>query len=272
MHIFFHILLSDRRYWYMSELILTESKDRILRIQLNRPKKKNALNMEMYSAIGNAIKEGEADPSIRVILVHGQPDYFCAGNDIASFQDVSSAAGVDSIRNFYNALTKAKKPLIAAVNGFAIGVGMTMLLHFDLVYAGQSATFRAPFVDLALCPDMGSSYILPRMLGYHRAVEIFFFSETLTAERAYILGYINRIFPDDVLLEQSIALARHLAEKPPASIRITKKLLKEYSAEKINQADIDEFSSLVKQIGSREAQEAFQAFLEKRAPDFSKFK
>lgn len=256
----------------MSEIVVTESKDRILRIQLNRPSKKNALNIEMYGGIAKAIRAGEEDRSIRVMLMHGQKDYFSAGNDIKDFQGISNAVGVNLIRDFYNALTTAKKPLIAAVNGFAIGVAMTMLLHFDLVYAGQSARFRAPFVDLALCPDMGSTYILPRMLGYHRAVEIFFFCNELTAEEAYRIGFINKVFPDDAVLEESMVLAKKIAEKPPASIRATKKLLKQYPADKINQANIDEFTAMVKRIGSREAGEVFKAFLEKRKPDFSKFK
>jgi len=256
----------------MSEIILTESKDRVLRVQLNRPEKKNALNLAMYAGIAKAITEGEEDRDIRVILIHGQKDFFSAGNDIKDFQGIASADGTNSIRDFYNALTTSKKPLIAAVNGYAIGVAMTMLLHFDLVYAGQSATFRAPFVDLALCPDMGSTYILPRAIGYHRAVEIFFFCDSLTAEEAYKIGYINKVFPDDAVLEESLALAQRLAEKPPASISVTKKLLKKYTAEPINQANIDEFIDMVKRIGSREAREVFKTFFERRKPDFSKFK
>ncbi len=256
----------------MSEIVLTESVDRVLRVQLNRPKKKNALNTAMYGAIAKAITQGEEDRNIRVILVHGTKDYFSAGNDIGDFQNVSSMDGVNPIRDFYNALTTSKKPLIAAVNGFAIGVAITMLLHFDLVYAGQSATFRAPFVDLALCPDMGSTYILPRVLGHHRATEIFLFCDALTAEQALQFGMINKIFPDDQVLENSLALAKQLAAKAPASIRITKMLLKKYPADKINDANIKEFTNMVKCISSREAREVFKAFLEKRKPDFSKFK
>ncbi len=226
----------------------------------------------MYAEIAKAITEGEESRDIRVILVHGQKDFFSAGNDIKDFQGTALTDGTNSIRDFSNALTNSKKPLIAVVNGFAIGVAMTMLLHFDLVYAGQSATFRAPFVDLALCPDMGSTYILPRTIGYHRAVEIFFFCDSLTAEEALNIGYINKVFPDDTVLEESLAIARRLAEKPPASIRITKKLLKQYTTEPINQANIDEFIKMVKQMGSREAREVFKAFFERRKPNFSKFK
>ncbi len=256
----------------MSDIVITESVDRVLRVQLNRPEKKNALNIAMYGAIANAITQGESDRAIRVILVHGQEDYFSAGNDIKDFRNIANMNEIDQIKDFYNALALAKKPLIAAVNGFAIGVAMTMLLHFDLVYAGESATFRAPFVDLALCPDMGSSYILPRLVGHHRATEIFFFCEALSAKQALEIGFINKVFSDKEVLKRTLIIAKQLATKAPASLRITKNLLKKYTTEKVSQANIDEFSEMVKQIGSREAQEVFKAFLEKRKPDFSKFK
>ena len=256
----------------MSELIITESKDKILRIELNRPEKKNALNMEMYGGIVKAINEGEQDRSIRVILVHGQKDYFCAGNDIREFQGASSSDGSNPLRDFSMAINTAKKPLVAAVHGYSIGVGMTMLLHFDLVYAGTNAKFRAPFVNLALCPDAGSSYILPRFLGHHRAMEIFLFSDYLTAEEACRIGFVNKVFPDDELLDKVLSLCKELTFKPPASVRLTKKLLKRYPADNIKDAREVEFKNFVSRMVSREAREVFKAFLEKRKPDFSKFK
>jgi len=143
----------------MSENIKTEVMGRILRIELNRQEKKNAMNPDMYAGIGKAINEAEQDPSIRVILIHGQKD-FCAGNDMGSFQNFKvKEPGTNPLKEFSEGLIKATKPVIAAVKGVAIGVGMTMLLHCDLVYAGASAQFRAPFVNLAICPDMGSTYV-----------------------------------------------------------------------------------------------------------------
>ena len=256
----------------LSDLVKTETIDRVLRVELNRPKKKNALNIEMYGKIAEAIAQGEENRTVRVILIHGQKEFFSAGNDISDFQNVGSAEGTNRIRDYYNALAHSKKPLIAAVNGFAIGVAMTSLLHFDLVYAGKSARFRAPFVNLALCPDMGSSYIIPRLVGHRRAAEIFFFCDWLSAEEAKAIGLVYKIFPDEAVVKESLALAKQIAAKPPASIRTTKALLKKYTTEHIDKADIDEFTNMVKRIVSREASEAFKAFLEKRKPDFSKFK
>lgn len=255
----------------MSEYIITESKDRILRIEINRPDKKNALNMSMYGAIGSAINEGEQDPSIRVILVHGQKEFFSVGNDIKEFQSVSVQPGTNPLRIFGNAITTAKKPLVAAVNGYSIGVGMTMLLHFDLVYAGTNAKFRAPFVDLALCPDAGSTFILPRLVGHHRAAEIFLFCDYLTAEEAYRIGFVNKVFPEDELLENVVSLCQRLALKPPASVRLTKELLKKYTADIVKTQKAEEFKNFTRRLRSREAREVFKAFFERRKPDFSKF-
>lgn len=264
-------VLQDWRVIIVSEHIITESMERILRIEINRPEKKNALTMDMYGAIAKAINEGEEDPSIRVILLHGQKEFFSAGNDISGFQGKSVSDGTNPLRDFSIAIKAAKKPLVAAVNGFAIGVGMTMLLHFDLVYAGTNAKFRAPFVDLAICPDAGSTYTLPRMLGHHRATEIFLFCDYLTAEEAYQIGFVNKVFPDDELLEKVIALCQRLALKPPAAVRLTKKLLKRYTADKIQDAGVEEFKNLTRRLTSRESREVFKAFFERRKPDFSKF-
>ena len=256
----------------MSEFILTEVLDRILRIEINRPEKKNALNMSMYGAIANAINEGENDPSIRVILVHGQKECFCGGNDIGEFQSVSVPKGTNPLRDFGIALRTAKKPLVAAVNGYSIGVGMTMLLHFDLVYAGTNAKFRTPFVDLALCPDAGSTFILPRLVGHHRAAEIFLLCDYFTAEEAYRIGFVNKVYPEDELLEKVLTICQRLALKPPASVRLTKELLKRYTVDPINNARTVEFKNFTRRLRSREAREVFKAFFEKRKPDFSKFK
>lgn len=256
----------------ISEFIITEVIDRVLRIEINRPEKKNALTLNMYGAIANAISEGEQDPNIRVILLHGRKEFFCGGNDIKEFQSASAKAGSNPLRDFRIAINTAKKPLVAAVNGYAVGVGMTMLLLFDLVYAGSNAQFRTPFVDLALCPDAGSTYILPRLVGHHRATEIFLFCDYLTAEEAYSIGFVNKVFPVDNLLEEVLLLCHRLATKPPASVRITKELLKRSTAASIQDARTVEFKNFTRRMISREAREVFKAFLEHRDPDFSKFK
>ncbi len=255
----------------MSEYIITEIIDKILRIEINRPEKKNALSMSMYGAIAKAINEGEQDPSIRVILVHGQKEFFSVGNDISEFQSVSVPKGTNPLRDFSTAILTAKKPLVAAVSGYSIGVGCTMLLHFDLVYAGANAKFKTPFVDLALCPDFGSTYILPRLVGHHRASEIFLFCDFLTAEEAYRIGFVNKVFAEN-LLENVLSLCQQLAEKPPASVRLTKELLKKYTADSISDTRAEEFKNFTRRLRSREAREVFKAFFEKRKPDFTKFK
>jgi len=256
----------------MSEYIITEVIDSIIRIEINRPERKNAMSMAMYGAIANAINEAEQDPAIRVIVIHGQKEFFCVGNDIKEFQSVSVPKGTNPLKDFGTAFTTAKKPIIAAVNGYSIGVGMTLLLHCDLVYAGENAKFKTPFVDLALCPDFGSTYILPRLVGHHLASEIFLLCDFMTAEEAYRIGFVNKVFPEDELLENVLELAKCLAEKPPGSVRLTKELLKNYSADTIQEQKAEEFKNLARKLRSREAREVFKAFFEKRKPDFSKFK
>ena len=255
----------------MSENVKTEIMGRILRIELNRQEKKNAMSPDMYAGIGKAINKAEQDPNIRVILIHGQKD-FCAGNDMGAFQSFKVEDGMNPLKQFSEGLIKATKPIIAAVHGYAIGVGMTMLLHCDLVYAGNNAQFRAPFVNLAICPDMGSTYVLPRLIGHHLASEIFLLCDFMTAEEAYRIGFVNKVFPDDELMDKVIQIANRLAEKPPGSVRLTKQLLKRYSADIIMEQKGEEFNNLARRARSREAREVFKAFFEKREPDFSKFK
>jgi len=254
----------------MSENIKTEVMGRILRIELNRQEKKNALSMDMYAGIGKAINEAEQDPNIRVILIHGQKD-FCAGNDMGGFQSSNVEKGTNPLKDFSEGLIKTTKPIIAAVKGYSIGVGMTMLLHCDLVYAGTSAQFRTPFVNLAICPDMGSTYVLPRLVGHHLASEILLLCDFMTAEEAYRIGFVNKVFPDDILMEKVMEIANRLAEKPPGSVRLTKQLLKRHSVDIIMEQKGEEFKNLAKKVRSREAREVFKAFFEKRYPDFSKF-
>jgi len=251
----------------MGEHIITEKIEKILRIEIHRPERRNAISSDEYAGIAKAINEGEQDPSIRVMVIHGQKDYFSAGND---FKEITIK--IEPVRDYADALIKCKKPLIGAVNGYAIGIGMTMLLHCDLVYAGESAIFRAPFVDLALCPDIGSTYILPRLVGHQKASEIFLLCEDLSSEEAYRLGLINKVFPDDELLERVLEIAKKLSEKPPGSVRLTKDLLKKNLAEIVETVRTDEVINMAKRMRSRESREIIKAKMEKRKPDFSKFK
>lgn len=255
----------------MSEHIITELKDQILRIEINRPKKRNAINREMYGAIAEKINQGEQDPSVRVILLHGQKDLFSAGSDLKDSQNPPPSDGSNPARDFMRAITDAKKPLIAAVGGYAIGIGATMLFHFDLVYAGNNAKFQLPFVSLGLCPEFGSGYLLPRLAGYHRAAELFYFGDFFSAQDAYKIGLVNKIFLEENLLEEAMAEAQRLANQPPASVRLTKSLMKRHVPVNLNEIIDYEGAQFMRRTISPEAKEAFAAFYERRKPDFSKF-
>jgi enoyl-CoA hydratase/carnithine racemase len=255
----------------MSDLIIAEKKDNILRIEINRPEKKNAINNEMYSAIASAIAHGEQNPSIRVITLHGQKDFFTADNDLKNFQNPGTIDGSRPSQAFVRAISKAKKPLIAAVSGYAIGIGTTMLFHFDLVYAANSAKFQVPFVNLGLCPELGSTYLLPRMAGFQRAAELFFYGDFFSAEDALNIGLVTKIFPEEYLLNEVMKLAKRLALQPPAAVRLTKALLKSTVSPIIDDRIKTESWHFAQRLNSAEAKEAFDAFYERRKPDFSGF-
>ncbi|GAI96672.1 unnamed protein product, partial [marine sediment metagenome] len=188
-------------------------------------RKKNALNLSMKDSIAEAIWRSEHDPKVRVILIHGQEDFFTAGADISSFSELPPKKD-DPWPDHLTMFRTAKKPLIAAVSGYAIGAGMTLLLHCDLVYAAENTKFRLPFTNLGLCPENGSSFLLSYIIGHHRASELLLFGEYFDAKKAYELGLVNAIFPKDQLLDNVLILAKKLAEKPPKSVQTTKYLIK----------------------------------------------
>jgi enoyl-CoA hydratase/carnithine racemase len=254
----------------MSENILTELRDGILRIEMRRPEKKNALTGAMYAAMADALERAAREDAVRVVLIHGQPGVFTAGNDLADFLNGPGDPDRPVFR-FLRGIAAAPKPLIAAVSGNAVGVGTTMLLHCDLVYAGASARFQLPFVNLGLCPEAASSLLLPRLVGHQRAAELLFFGEPFDAARARDIGLVNAIHPDAVLMDAALERARKLATLPAASLRATKMLLKKAQAAMVTQAMQDEGVIFQQQLASPEAKEAFSAFLEKRKPDFSRF-
>ena len=251
----------------MTDDVLTEAKQGIFSIILNRPHKKNALTNSMRNKIAKSIIMAEEDPKIRVIMISGNGHSFCAGADISKFsRDIPLEPGLSYIKE----LSKTSKPVIAVVQGYAIGGGATMLFHCDLVYAGESAKFRFPFTNLGLTPENASSFLLPKVTGFHKASEILQFSEFISSEDAKILGFVNRIFPDSVLFEESKKLAHTLSLKPPEALKLTKKLMKRSYASSIF-GYIDEESMIFgNRSKSDESKEAILAFREKRKPDFSK--
>jgi enoyl-CoA hydratase/carnithine racemase len=261
----------------MSSPILTDTRNRVTRIQLDRLDKKNALTVAMYQAMADALRAADADPGVRVVLIHGQPDCFSAGNDLKDFlarpphaQDLAQAEK-EPVWQFLRAISTAAKPLLAAVGGPAVGIGTTMLLHCDLVYAAPGTRFQLPFVPLGVVPEAGSSLLLPLIAGYQRAAELLLLGQPFSAEKALAAGIVTEIIPEDELLEYAQDAAAAVAALPPESVRITKALLKKRYAGEVAERIAEEGRLFRERLGSAEAQEAMSAFLEKRKPDFSRF-
>jgi len=252
----------------MVEDIVTKTVNGVLHITLNRPEKRNALTRDMYERISKSLESGDDDPNVRVIMIYGNGKCFCAGNDVKGFQDKDW--GSEGL-NISRTIPRVKKPLVAAVHGYATGVGATMLLHFDLVYASSGCRFQYPFVNLGLVPEFGSTLILPLLVGYQRAAELFFFGDWLSAEDALSLGLVNRVFPEESLVAEVSSLAEILALKPPEALRNTKMLMKRFYSDVFGKYKAEEWEVFKRMQRSPEAQEAFQAFLERRKPDFSRF-
>lgn len=257
----------------MTQEILTHQSDGVLTIQMNRPEKKNALTQNMYRSIAEAINTADADDAVRVVVLRGTDNLFTSGNDIGDFQARSTSKADNAplaTVTFFEAVLALRKPLIAAVQGYAIGIGTTMLLHCDLVYAAKSAFFSLPFVNLGLCPEFGSSFVLPKIAGHQRAAELFFLGERFTPEHARQVGIVNQIFDDDRLIDEAMAIAKQLAAKSPAALMATKKLMKTHTSQTIREAIKTDGEMFAKLMTGPEAREAFIAFVEKREPDFSK--
>ncbi len=250
--------------------IQTLLKDGIMQIRINRPAKKNALTVAMYEALVDSLISAEQDPEVKVILFTGTEGAFTAGNDLQDFLKSPPMDESDPVVRFINLLPKVKKPMIAAVNGMAVGIGTTMLLHCDLVYAARSAMFVLPFINLALVPEAASSLLLPRIAGYHKAAELLMLGEPFDPQVALEAGIINAICADDQLLDTAMEAAKKLTEKPQAALLATKALLKQEDVFVSSRIE-SELSEFIKHLSSAESKEAFTAFLEKRKPDFSKF-
>jgi enoyl-CoA hydratase/carnithine racemase len=250
--------------------ILTDRSEGILRIELNRPSRKNALTSTMYLALADAFEGAVKDDSIRVVLWHGAGDCFCAGNDVEDFLRNPPGSGESPQARLMQALIAFDKPLIAAVHGAAIGGGTTMLTHCDLVYASESARFQTPFVDLALVPEFGSSYSLAARIGYVRAAEIILLGSSFNAAQALEFGFVNHVVPDDKLLVAAIEAARKFAAKPGVALRAAKRLMKQPFLEQLRSAIAAENTEFSKRVRSADAKEAFAAFLEKRPPHFQR--
>ena len=233
---------------------------------LDRPFKKNALTGEMYAALAEAIEQAGADDSVRAVLVSADGSAFSAGNDLQDF--MAGAPGQDSpVVRFLQALASTDVPLVAAVQGPAVGVGATMLLHFDHVVAADDVVLQFPFVSMALVPEAGSSLLLPRVVGYLRAAEIMFTGENVAAERALELGLVSRVVPVGDELDAARKFVERLAKQPPAAVRLTKRLLRDDTAG-LGDRMTAEFGLFVQRLQSPEFVEAVTAFMQKREPNF----
>ncbi|HEY1944960.1 MAG TPA: enoyl-CoA hydratase [Roseiarcus sp.] len=250
--------------------IVTENSEGVLRIELNRPAKRNAMTSSMYGTLADIFADAARDDHTRVALWHGAGDSFCAGNDIEDFLNNPPGPGDSPQARLMNALVDFDKPIVVAVHGAAIGGGTTMLTHCDFVYAGESAKFRMPFIDLAVLPEFGSSYSLPARIGHLRAAELILLGLPFDAKRAAELGLATRVVPDQNLLATATEAARTLAAKPAAALRASKRLMKSAFIDQTKAAMKLENKEFSVQVRSEDAKEAFAAFLEKRAPDFTR--
>ena len=256
----------------MTQHVVTEKADKILTLTLNRPDKKNALTRAMYQTLATEIANADSDPTVRCVLIKANGDMFTAGNDLADFAAVGNATAAPTPADanpLLPALAKARTPIVAAVNGRAVGVGVTMLLHCDMVYVAEDALLIAPFVNLALVPEAGSSLLMPLRIGHARAFEMFVLGEPVNAEKAVSWGIANRSVAPAQLHSAARAVAIAIAARAPASVVATKSLMRDEAMLLARMSQ--ESGHFLRQLKSAEFKEAFTAFSERRAPDFSQF-
>ncbi|MFT5510536.1 MAG: enoyl-CoA hydratase/carnithine racemase [Hyphomicrobiaceae bacterium] len=242
-------------------------------IRIQRPEKKNALLPAMYQAMYEALVDGDESSDVRAHILIGSGGVFSAGNDIKDFmsraKDGVPQVGETPVHRFIGYLPRVEKPLIAAVDGLAVGVGVTLLFHCDLVYASPSAKLITPFLDLGLVPEAGSSLLAPRRMGHTRAFEMLALGEAFSGERAREAGLVNAVVAADELEATARAAALRLAAKPPAALKIARDLMRGASVDEIVERLEAESKLFAGRMASPEAKEAFQAFVEKRPPNFN---
>jgi enoyl-CoA hydratase/carnithine racemase len=240
--------------------VLIETGSGVRTITLNRPEKRNAFTPQMYRAIADAIESADRDPAIRVVLLQANGDLFSAGNDLAEFRAINEGSEITrpSGEPMLHALACARKPLIAAVHGRAIGVGLTILLHCDLVYVAEDALLSCPFVDLALVPEAASSLLLPARIGHVRAFQLFALGEAIDGRTAAAWGLANAALPAGEVQAKARVAAEALAARPPSAIAATKSLMRDPAC--LQQRIEDELTAFVAQLRSDEAREALAAF------------
>jgi enoyl-CoA hydratase/carnithine racemase len=248
--------------------IRSEKNGRVAQITFDRPKAKNALDVSMYRDATRALRDAGADAEVRVILLRGSEGAFTAGNDLKDFIDNPPTTLDAPVFEFIRALARTEKPLVAAVEGVAVGIGTTMLLHCDLVYAKEGSLFMMPFVNLGLVPEAGSSFLLPSRLGHRRAAELLFFGERFGAERARELGLVNEVLSPDEFEARVAERTKTLSEKAPRALMASKALLRSHERDALLHHIDEESRVLGSRMSDAEVKEAIAAFYEKRPPRF----
>jgi enoyl-CoA hydratase/carnithine racemase len=255
--------------------IRTATLNGVATIEMARPEKKNALTQAMYQAMADALAAARDDAAVRAVLITGQPGIFSSGNDLEDFMARPPAAGPElldaPVFRFMQALLDCDKPVVAAVTGAAIGIGCTLLLHCDLVYVADDARLALPFVGLGLVPEFASSLLLPQLMGTRRAAEKLLLGDPFTAEQAVECGIANAVLPAGEVAAHARRVAERFNALPPGAVRESKQLMRRASRAALQEALVAEAEVFGRRLGGPEAGEAFQAFFQKRRPDFSKF-
>ena len=251
--------------------IAYQSDQGVATLTIDRPAKKNAITAEMYEQFVAHLDQAAADPSVRAVLITGAGGTFTAGNDLKDFSNPKFAEANSPVLSFMHGLAAFEKPVIAAVQGLAVGIGVTLLLHCDLVYAADDATFSMPFTGLGLVPEFASTLLLPQIAGRARAAEKLLLGKPFPAAEAVVMGIANAVLPSAEVVAHAQKVARMLVALPPGAVRDTKKLLRHPQAASVKDAIQREAAYFGPRLAGAEAREAISAILEKRAPDFSKF-
>ena len=253
----------------ISNEILSHIDSGVMTLTINRLDKKNSITSSMYAAMADALEAAHHDATVRAVVIQGHESIFSAGNDIGDFLNKPPSTQDSPVFRFLRGISSFTKPIVAAVCGPAVGIGTTLLLHCDLIYAGDNAAFSMPFVNLGLCPEAASSLLVPQLMGYPRAAEALLLGEPFSAETALEIGLINRIVPPLEANALAAQQARKLAAKPMSSLIETKRLMKKGNANMVAERISEEALSFGRMLAEPAAREAFTAFMEKRRPDFS---
>lgn len=245
--------------------------NRVLTISFNRPERKNALSLAMYSALAELINAANQDAIVRVIVLSGTNEIFTSGNDLVDFMNEPEIHPSHPVVRFMDALRASPKPVVAVVSGHAVGIGTTLLLHCDLVYAAEDARLQLPFVNLGLCPEYASSYLVPRVVGQQKAAELFLLGEPFSGADAATMGIVTKALPAGELKAYAQEKIQRLAMQPPGAVKRSKALLRAATKVAVEESLQLEYKNFAEGLASEECKESITAFFEKRAPDFSRF-